>query len=91
MVWKKYDAQKYSDYSRSKIRILRSSIINIPLITISLIWYILKYNEKFYGITIYVLILGILFTYVSWKSYNLSIKRYYDKACALEISEKETK
>lgn len=91
LVWKKYHALKYSDYSRSKIRILRSSIINIPLITISLIWYILRYIEKFYGLTIYVLVLGIFFTYVSWKTYNLSVKRYYDKACALETSEKGTK
>lgn len=91
LIWKKYDAQKYSDYSRSKIRILRASIINIPLITMSVIWYILEYFEEFYAVAIYILILGILFTYISWKSYNLSVKRYYDKACALEASEKETK
>lgn len=90
LVWKEHDAQKYSDYSRSKIRILRASIINMPLITISILWYILKYFEKPFVLAIYILFLGLLFTYVSWKSYNLSVKRYYDKACALEASKERT-
>lgn len=86
--WKEYDTQKYSDYSRSKIRVLRASVINMPLITLSAVWYILKYTETFYILIIYVLILGIFFTYISWKSYNLSLKQYYDKARALETSKK---
>ncbi len=90
LIWKKYDARKYSDYSRSKIRILRASIINIPLVTMSIMWYILKYFKESYAILIFILFLGIFFTYISWKSYKLSIERYYDKACALERSgEKE--
>lgn len=88
LVWKEYDTQKYSDYSRSKIRVLRASVINMPLITLSAVWYILKYTETFYILIIYVLILGIFFTYISWKSYNLSLKQYYDKARALETSKK---
>lgn len=86
--WKEYDTQKYSDYSRSKIRVLRASVINMPLITLSAVWYILKYTETFYILIIYVSILGIFFTYISWKSYNLSLKQYYDKARALEASKK---
>ena len=89
LIWKKYGAEKYADYVRSKIRILRASILNIPLITISSIWYVIKCFDKLYMIMTYILILGILFTYTAWKSYNLSIKRYYDKAYALEIGEEE--
>lgn len=89
LVWKKYKAEKYADYARSKIRILRASILNIPLITISSVWYVVRYFDKLYMIVVYILVLGILFTYIAWKSYNLSIERYYDKACALEIGGKE--
>lgn len=92
LIWKKYDARKYSDYARSKIRILRASIINIPLLTMSVTWYILKYFKEPYTILIFILFLGTFFTYISCRSYNLSVKRYYDKACALETSgEKDEK
>ncbi len=89
LVWKNFGAEKYADYARSKIRILRASILNIPLITMSSIWYIIEFFDKLYMVVVYVLIIGIFFTYIAWKSYNLSLKRYYDKACALEISGKE--
>lgn len=88
LVWKKYDAEKYAEYSRTRVRILRASILNLPMISISFILYVIRCLDKFYMLVIYILILGILFTYVSWKSYNLSLIRYYDKACALEASEK---
>lgn len=90
LIWKKYDAQKYADYARSKIRILRASIINIPLIAVSIIWYLLKYFKEPFDMLIMISALGLLFTYISWKSYDLSVKRYYDKACALELSEEAT-
>lgn len=89
LIWKRFDAQKYSDYSRSKIRILRASIINIPLITISVIWYILIYIENFYDITKYTLFFGMLCTYISWRAYNSSLSKYYEKARALESSEND--
>lgn len=90
LIWKKYDAMKYSDYTRSKIRILRASIINIPLLTMSVTWCILKYFKEPNTILIFILFLGIFFTYISWRSYGLSVKRYYDKACALETSSERT-
>lgn len=90
LVWKKYDAEKYAEYSRTRVRILRASILNLPMISISFMLYVMKYLDKFYMLVIYILILGTLFTYVSWKSYKLSLIRYYDKACALETSGEET-
>lgn len=87
LIWKKYGTEKYAEYARSRIRILRATILNIPLITIGFILYIIEHGDKSYSIIIYVIFLGMLFTYVSWKSYNLSVIRYYNKACALETSE----
>lgn len=86
IVWKKYNAEKYAEYSRTRVRILRASILNLPMISISFILYVIKYLDKSYMLVIYIIILGVLFTYISWKSYNLSLIRYYDKACALESS-----
>ncbi len=89
LVWKKYGAEKYAEYSRTRVRILRASILNLPMISISFILYTMKYLDKFYMLVIYISILGTLFTYISWRSYNLSLKKYYEKACALESSDKE--
>lgn len=89
LIWKKYSAEKYADYSRSRIRILRSSILNIPLITISCIWCVCIYVDEPYTILVFILVLGIIFSYISYKAYHLSLKRYYDKACALENAENE--
>lgn len=90
LVWNKYDAENYAQYTRTRIRILRASILNLPMISISIMLYVMKYLDKSYMLIIYTLILGTLFTFVSWKSYNLSLIRYYDKACALESSESES-
>lgn len=91
LVWKKYDAVRYAEFSRTRVKILRASVLNLPLISISFIWYAMKYLDKFYMIVIYILFLGTLFTYISWKSYDLSLIKYYNKTRELEISEKENK
>lgn len=70
------------------MRILRTSIINIPLITISFLWFALK-NEYSILLILYILVLGILFTYISWKSLIKSTNTYYNKARTLQLSEKD--
>lgn len=86
IVWTN-DFARYVEYSRSRIRILRVSVINIPLISVGLIFYIIGYI-KHQSIIIYILILGCSFTYIAWKSYNLSVEKFYKKARILE--EKQT-
>lgn len=86
IIWKKYDQEKVSDYIRSRIRILRISTLNVPLIAISFLWYVLVSAESPLFLTIYIIFLGILFTYISLKSYLKSVRDYYNKAKALESS-----
>lgn len=89
LVWKKHDQEKFADYTRSRIRIIRASIINIPLITISLMWSVFKFYQQEYFAMGYIFILGALFTYVAKKSLNRLLKTYYDKARVFEISDKK--
>lgn len=91
LLWKKYGVVRYAEYSRMRVKILRASVLNLPMISISFMMYAIKYLEKFYMIVIYILILGTLFTYVSWKSYNLSLIEYFNRTRELELSEKENK
>lgn len=88
LIWKKYDQEKVSDYMRSRIRILRVSTLNIPLITLSFLWSVLVSAGTSLFLVIYIIIIGILFTYVSWKSYIKSVQNYYNKARVLELSNK---
>lgn len=88
LIWKKYDQEKVSDYMRSRIRILRVSTLNTPLITLSFLWCVLVSDETYLFLVIYIIIIGVLFTYVSWKSYIKSVQNYYNKARVLELSNK---
>lgn len=88
LIWKKYDQEKVSDYMRSRIRILRVSTLNAPLIALSFLWYVLVSVENPLFLVIYIILLGGLFTYVSWKSYIKSVKNYYNKARVIELSNK---
>ena len=91
LVWKKYDAVRYAEFSRTRVKILRASVLNLPLISLGFILYAMRYLDKSYMIVMYILFLGMLFTYVSWKSYDLSLIKYYNKTRELELSEKEDK
>lgn len=86
LIWKKYDQEKVSDYMRSRIRILRVSTLNVPLIALSFLWYVLVSVETPLFLSIYIILLGVLFTYISLKSYLKSVRDYYNKAKALELS-----
>lgn len=80
--------ESFSDYTRSRIRILRASIINIQLILLSLIWYTCKFY-KHLSVIIYIFLVGILFIYISWKGYKKSLIMYYNKAHVLELNNGE--
>ena len=86
VIWKKYNAEKYADYTRSKIRILRATVLNLPLITVAFLWYL----DESYLTLLYIMVIGVLSTVICYKSYNITIRRYYAKAHALEESEEET-
>ncbi len=86
LIWEKYHLEKFSDYMRSKIRILRASILNIPLITFGSIWFVVKYYIQDYMVIIYISLLGIIFSFIAWKSFNETVYLYYIKAHILEMN-----
>ncbi len=86
LIWEKHNKGKYFEYAKTKIKILRASTINVPLISISLMWYIWNFEKNNQiMLSMYVLLLGGLFTWVSWKSHLNSLKSYFDKARLLEL------
>ena len=83
MLWKKNKLTDYLNYSRSKIRILRASALNIPIITISLVLNIIKYYYHFW-LAFFVIVVGIFFSVYSFCGLFISMKNYYSKAQMLE-------
>lgn len=86
LIWQKHNQEEYFKYAKAKIKILRASTLNFPLISISFICYIWNFVETSRNIlSIYIFMLGILFTWTSWKAYLDSLKSYYQKARLLEL------
>ncbi len=86
LIWEKYNLENFSDYMRSRIRILRASILNIPLITWGSIWFVVKYCNQDYMVIIYISLLGIIFSFIAWKSFKETVYNYYIKAHMLEMN-----
>lgn len=87
-IWQKFNVGKYAEFTRVRGRILRASIINLPLIILTLTWYIIE-NLYTLNLILYIWTLGIIFTYVAWKSYNETLEKYYARAHILEMSEQD--
>lgn len=88
LIWQETDqARKYFEYARSRIRILRSSVLNMPLISVTLIWYVFRfdYNKL---LSLYILFLGAFFSLMSWKAFQKLLNSYYNKARMLELYNK---
>lgn len=80
LIWKASGQEEYFKFTRSKIRILRSSSINIPLLVISVILNILKYHQSQFMFLIFVMITGCVFSCFSLVGYKKSLENYYAKA-----------
>ena len=84
LVWTESKQEEYFKFTRSKIRILRSSAINIPLFVISIIINIVKYYPSKYLFLIFVVVTGCILSYFSWICYKQAITNFYNKARILE-------
>ena len=84
LIWKASMQEEYFTFTRSKIRILRASTINIPLIVASIALNVLKYYPSKYIFLGFILIVGGVFSYFTLVSYNHSIISFYNKAKILE-------
>ncbi len=89
VAWERFNQEYFFRYVRSRMRILRTSVINIPLITISFLWFVIK-NMYSVLLILYILVLGIVFTYISWKALIKSTYTYYSKARKLQLTESNT-
>ena len=86
LIWKECGQEEYFKFSRSKIRILRSSSINIPMFTISIILNIVKYYQSEYLLLLFVAIIGSALSYFSLAGYRQTITNFYVKARILEMA-----
>ena len=84
LVWTESKQEEYFKFTRSKIRILRYSAINIPLFVISIIINIVKYYQSKYLFLIFVAVTGCILSYFSWTGYKQAITDFYNKARILE-------
>jgi hypothetical protein len=75
----------HQSYTRSKYRILRSTTINIPLISICAVVNILINHTNKIQLVIAILIIGVVFTVVSYWGTLCTIKDFYDKARVIEL------
>ncbi len=87
LIWKKSGQEEYMKFSRSKIRILRASLLNVPLFFLSLLLNVARCCGGKSAIFRFVLAVGI----VLWLSAALgwwgAVKSFYQKAAILEKAE----
>ncbi len=84
VIWKNENERDYSKYIRHRIRILRSSIINLPLITISLVLIIAKHTQSTVSLILFVIFIGVILSVSSFYGYKRSVFSFYNKARILE-------
>lgn len=84
LICKSSDQEEYFKFTRSKIRILRSSSINVPLLVVSIALNILKYYQTENMFLIFVVVTGCVFSFFSWKGYKIVLENFYTKASILE-------
>ena len=85
IVWKKAGQESYFLYSRSRIRILRASTINVPLITIGVLFLLYDYHTDWTNIAILALIIGVFFSCFAIIGYERSVRSFYNRAHQLEL------
>ena len=79
LLWEEADA--YFQFIRSKIRILRASILNLPLLTMSLF---LNAQRHIPNLSKFVVLIGAVFSFLSCLGYFCTLKNQYKKAGFLE-------
>lgn len=83
LIWVKSGQEEYLKFSRSKIRILRASLLNLPLFFLSLLLNTHRYCSGS-AVFWYVLVLGALLTVSAVMGYWNAVKVFYQKAAILE-------
>lgn len=76
--------ENYFIFSRTKIRILRASVLNLPLIFIAIELNLMKYLECNIGLIYFFFVVGRLMVASSIVGYIQSLKSFYNRARILE-------
>lgn len=84
LIWKASGQEEYFKFTRSKIRILRASTLNLPLFTFFTTLDVSCYCSGQTHLLESILILGTIFSYFSWHGYKCTAKKYYKKEKILE-------
>lgn len=91
LIWKNAGQETYFLYTRSRIRILRASVINFPLITLSAFLLTYKLMPQYIFFISFVIFLGFLFTATAFRGYKETVTSYYKKARLLELEAKKAR
>lgn len=91
LIWKASKQEEYFSFTRSKIRILRASTINIPLLVASIALNVFKYYQSKHMFLAFILIVGCALSYFTFVGYKQSIINFYNKAKILEEELKKAK
>ena len=90
LVWKRAEQQEYFAYTRSRIRILRSSTINFAMITLSMLLFVNRYMGDKPLFLLFIAVIGLFFSGTAFVSYKRMVESFYEKAHILEIEQKKT-
>lgn len=83
-IWQKADQRDFYNYTRTKLRILRGTCINMPLITVSLALDTGRYYAQRTAPILYVIIVGSIFSLLAIYGYIATEKNFYRKAKIIE-------
>ena len=85
LIWKESGQEEYFKFTRSKVRILRASSINMPLFMISMALNVFQYYGWRTSLFAFFIILGGILSGATLWGYVLTVRNYYNKATVLEI------
>lgn len=84
LIWRTTEQQSFFKYARSKMRILRASAINIPILSISVVLNTMRYYGWKNAFFVFIVVIGISFSVFTWIAYKHSVVSYYNKARVIE-------
>ena len=87
LIWK--NAEDTFRYMRSKIRILRASSLNFPVITIALVMNLLRYAPQNKALILFTVATGATFSAFSFVGYMQGVENQYRKAKFLKSGAKK--
>lgn len=84
IIWSKSGREHFLQFVRTKIRILRASVFNMPIILFAAWMNLYKYGNKNCGLCIFVTLVCLLLITFSFVGYTRAVRKYYENMKILE-------